>query len=335
MKKRADGRYCKQIRINGKTKSFYGHTQAEVNRKIMEYQGEKEHGRKFAQVADAWLAEYLKSVTYAAYRRGARASYNAAISRFGEKNIRDITSYDISLFFQSLAAKGYSYKTVSTYKSTLNMIFNYALISGDCEVSPLTAVQVPKNLPRTPRKFPSTEELRIVDTMHSGFGFFAYFLMYTGLRKSEALALDYKDIDFKNKRITVNKKIVFDGNTPILVNRTKTESGMREVILLDRLAEHMPKNKIGHIFCNEDGDYYTQKQYQSAWAKLQRDYGISVTAHQLRHAYATMLFEAGIDVKDAQELMGHSDINLTRSIYTHIRSERKDETAAKLNAFNF
>lgn len=48
-----------------------------------------------------------------------------------------------------------------------------------------------------------------------------------------------------------------------------------------------------------------------------------------------MLFEAGVDVKDAQELMGHSDINLTRQIYTHIRSERKKETADKLNNFNF
>ena len=48
-----------------------------------------------------------------------------------------------------------------------------------------------------------------------------------------------------------------------------------------------------------------------------------------------MLFEAGVDVKDAQELMGHSDINLTRQIYTHIRNERKQETADKLNNFNF
>lgn len=48
-----------------------------------------------------------------------------------------------------------------------------------------------------------------------------------------------------------------------------------------------------------------------------------------------MLFEAGVDLKDAQDLMGHSDINLTRQIYTHIRDERKLETTNKLNAFNF
>ena len=48
-----------------------------------------------------------------------------------------------------------------------------------------------------------------------------------------------------------------------------------------------------------------------------------------------MLHEAGVSEKDAQELMGHSDINLTRQIYTHIRKERKEQTAKILNNFSF
>jgi len=48
-----------------------------------------------------------------------------------------------------------------------------------------------------------------------------------------------------------------------------------------------------------------------------------------------MLFEAGVDLKDAQELMGHSDIKTTQQIYTHIRNKRKTKTAEKLNAFQF
>lgn len=48
-----------------------------------------------------------------------------------------------------------------------------------------------------------------------------------------------------------------------------------------------------------------------------------------------MLYEAGVDVKEAQELMGHADINTTHSIYTHIRDKRRTETAKKLNDFSF
>lgn len=53
----------------------------------------------------------------------------------------------------------------------------------------------------------------------------------------------------------------------------------------------------------------------------------------MRHTYATILFEAGIDVKDAQHLLGHSDISVTRNIYTHIRTNHFKETVEKLNTF--
>ncbi|MBQ7901176.1 MAG: tyrosine-type recombinase/integrase, partial [Clostridia bacterium] len=131
------------------------------------------------------------------------------------------------------------------------------------------------------------------------------------------------------------KHVIHNGNKPILEDKTKTENSKRTVILLDRLAEKLPKNKEGLLFGNDDGTPLTKKQFAYRWKKYQDTYNVKLTAHQLRHAYATMLFEAGVDVKDAQELMGHSDINLTRQIYTHIRNERKEETAKKLNQFNF
>ena len=59
----------------------------------------------------------------------------------------------------------------------------------------------------------------------------------------------------------------------------------------------------------------------------------TVTAHQLRHKYATILHEAHIDEKDAQELLGHSSIVVTKDIYTHISQKQKEETRQKLNQF--
>lgn len=56
-----------------------------------------------------------------------------------------------------------------------------------------------------------------------------------------------------------------------------------------------------------------------------------MTAHQLRHGYATMLYEAGIDEREAMELLGHTDITLTHQVYTHIRKTKKEKTAAILN----
>ena len=58
-----------------------------------------------------------------------------------------------------------------------------------------------------------------------------------------------------------------------------------------------------------------------------------MTAHQLRHGYATILHDAGIDVKDAQYLLGHSSVSMTQDIYTHIRQSRIVEAGKKLNDY--
>lgn len=335
LKKRADGRYCKQIRINGKVKSFYGRTQAEINKKILEYKEEKATGKYFSDVAEKWVNYYCAQVPYTTYKKCGQAAYNAAVEHFGNMRIREIVPYDVDLYLKSFAHKDYSKKTVATYKSILNQIFKYAVIQGEIQTNPASVVSLPKNLKTTKRVLPPDNEIKIIELNPEGFGFLPYFLLFSGLRISEALALTYEDIDRKDKIITVNKKIVYDGNTPTLVNATKTEAGTRKVVLLDRVEAHLNSDGKGVIFCNDSGGYLTRKQLSCRWEKFKKENNLTLTFHQLRHAYATMLFEAGINEKDAQELMGHTDINLTRSIYTHIRNERMTETAQKLNSFNF
>lgn len=335
LKKRADGRYCKQIRINGKVKSFYGRTQAEINKKILEYKEEKATGKYFSDVAEKWVNYYCTQVPYTTYKKCGQAAYNAAVEHFGNMRIREIVPYDVDLYLKSFAHKDYSKKTVATYKSILNQIFKYAVIQGEIQTNPASVVSLPKNLKTTKRVLPPDNEIKIIELNPEGFGFLSYFLLFSGLRISEALALTYEDIDRKDKIITVNKKIVYDGNTPTLVNATKTEAGTRKVVLLDRVEAHLNSDGKGVIFCNDNGGYLTRKQLSCRWEKFKKENNLTLTFHQLRHAYATMLFEAGINEKDAQELMGHTDINLTRSIYTHIRNERMTETAQKLNSFNF
>lgn len=335
LKKRADGRYCKQIRINGKTKSFYGKTIREVNQKVLEYGETSESGEYFKSVADKWETFYLQQNSFVNYKAYGRCAFNTIVATFGRRRIKQITAADVNLFLQNLAAKDYAQKTVASYKSIFNQIFKFAVVNGYADNNPVSVVPLPKNLKKQKRELPSTEDILKVSRLHNGFGFLAFFLLYTGLRMSEALALDYKDVDRDKKLINVNKKVIHDGNTPVLINKTKTAAGTRQVILLDRVAEFLPDKKSGIIFCNENGGYLTKRQLHCRWEKMKKEEGLNLTAHQLRHAYATMLFEAGITERDAQELMGHADIHTTQSIYTHIRSERKNDTAAKLNNFNF
>lgn len=342
MKRRPDGRWQKRITLpNGKTKLLYSSAATErlankeFNDIIMNLTQQSERKTLFKKIAEKWNGEYQEKISAINYRKGPKASYDRILSHFEKYYIESITPNEINTYINSLIKEKYSQKSISTTKSILNMIFNYAILEGYIKSNPVSIIKLPSNLPKKQREMPSDEELKIVNEHYEGFDFLPFFLLNTGLRLSEALALEYSDIDFKAKTITVAKHLLFDGNRPVLEHSTKTASSKRTVILLDRVAEKLSPSATGHLFCNEDGSYLTKCQLSKRWEKWQKTYGTTVTAHQLRHGFATMLFEAGVDLKDAQDLMGHSDIKITHEIYTHIRDKRKKETAEKLNNFTF
>ena len=75
-------------------------------------------------------------------------------------------------------------------------------------------------------------------------------------------------------------------------------------------------------------------EFKCAWKHYKEAAGLSdLTPHMVRHGYASILHEAGIDSKDAQELLGHANISTTMDIYTHITEKQRAETAKKLNMY--
>lgn len=343
MKKRPDGRYCRKIKINNHFVFFYSSEKTakqavkDIERQLLEYKEKDRNGKTFNNVADEWNTEYREKVTDINYRKNTKAAYEYILKYFDDKYIKDISAIDIYTFIQLLIKRGYYKKTVANYKSIINMIFQYAVLNGYMKFNPVADIRLPNNLPQNKREIPTSEELKTISEHYNGFDLLPFFILYTGCRRSEALAIRDSDIDFENKLIKIRNHIIHDGNCPVFEPVLKTDAAERDIILLDKLIDVIPKDFKGFLF-SMDGDGkepLTKCAYSKRWTSYCKRYDLNVTAHQLRHGYATMLFEADIDVKDAQELMGHSDIALTRQIYTHIRNERKTETAKKLNTFAF
>ncbi len=343
MTRRKDGRWVKKVDVGGQYKYFYSSKKTEreaerdITQQMLHYISTEKSKYLFENVAASWNTEYRERKTSINYRKGTSAVYERTVKFFSGRHIEDVGAPEANAFINSLAKKGYSMKTVAAHKNILNMIFVYALCEGYIRYNPIPDIKIPSGLPKTNRKMPTTDEIKIIESHHENFDLLPFFLLFSGLRKSEALAITRDSIDFKNKLIKVRNHVIHDGNRPVFEPVLKTESAERDVILLDRLAEAIPKNFSGFLFSmNGDGkDPLTKCAFDKRWKSYCREHGLNITAHMLRHGFATMLFEAGIDEKDAQELMGHSDITLTREIYTHIRSERKQETAVKLNNFSF
>jgi integrase len=245
----------------------------------------------------------------------------------------EVTAQSVQAFLADLGKKGFSRRSVQLHRDVLNMIFNNAIVEGKLTFNPCTAVQMPRNLPTSKRELPEDAAIEAVKRgAGQPFGLFALVCLYGGLRRGEALALRFEDIDRDKRTIRVNKAVEYIGNNP-RVKGTKTAAGDRVVPLLAPLTAALPDQKSGLVFPREDGGPLTKTQYRKRWLRYCEAIGHEITAHQLRHGYATILYEAGIADKDAQELLGHSSIAVTRDVYTHIRSSRRTETAARLNAF--
>lgn len=310
---------------------FRGRTDAEVEQKMIAYQAKVERGPLFTEVAEKWKEEHYKTLSPST-AKGYTASYNRAKERFKDMPIREITPADVDALLQVMARQQYARKTVANQLLVVNLICRSAVLDGDIRINPCDAVRVPKGLKHTPRELPSDDALKAVkEGWNLPGGLLPYFILYTGCRRGEALAITYNDIDRKKKIIKINKSVCYSDQAPF-IKTPKTAAGTREIILLDKLAAVLPLG-IGDtlLFPGRDGKIMRESTLKNRWKKWQDDAGVTLTPHQLRHGYATMLFEAGISERDAMDLLGHADINLTKNIYTHIRKTRKEETAALLN----
>lgn len=210
-KKRSDGRLQKTITItkNGQKirKYFYGKTIAEINQKIINYHEKEEIGRTFNEVAEEWKEEHFNTIEVST-AHSYIASFKRGIDHFGTNPIKSISIQDINKFITDFAKLGMAHKTVSNQKLVLSLIFHYAILKGDIKYNPVPDIVLPKNLNKSRRKLPTASEIEIVKKSYNKtFGLFFYFLLFSGLRRGEALALTYEDINFNNNVIYVTKHI--------------------------------------------------------------------------------------------------------------------------------
>ena len=337
---RPDGRYqgfWHDLDKDGKPIKAKRHTICDKDperlyQRIMEKESNTAKPITFEAAADAWFEKHTARIS-----AKTSETYTTPLQRVKDKfsgfNAADVSAQAVQAFLSDLGKRGFSRRTVQMHRDVLNMIFNNAIVEGWVSSNPVAAVAMPRNLPSSKRELPEDAAIEAVKNGATApFGLFALICLYTGLRRGEVLALRFEDIDRQRRTITVSRAVEYVSNTPSL-KAPKSKAGNRTVPLLDPLAEVLPESGSGLVFPRDDGGLLTKTQYRKRWKKYCDTIGFEITAHQLRHGYATILYEAGIPDKDAQELLGHASIAVTRDVYTHIRSSRKEETAAKLNDF--
>ncbi len=366
IKKRPDGFYQRSITVGRKPdgkpqrKFIYAKTIKDLEAKAAEYERQLRHGTlssnekmTFGELAVVWLRDYKPGISITT-----RTMYKTILDKhllpeLSAYKLKDLKAHHIQAIVNRLAESGKAESTLKKIKLTAVQILKVAMDNDVIYRNVFAAIKVPSKTPA--RRRPLTdEEARLVTDTYTGhrMGVPALLLLYCGLRRGELVALTWGDVSIKNKTVTVNKAAVFNGNTT-LVQNPKTESGTRTIPLPDSIFEAVKAARRAAqstMVCPAaDGKIMSQIALKRAWESYLHYINIkaggrdasrtcpklsvidNLTPHMFRHTYATILYNAGVDVKSAQRFMGHADINVTLKIYTHLSAQKEQEAIAALN----
>ena len=216
MTKRKDGRYQQTVvGRDGRTRWVYGHTKAEVQRKVAALKEERVRGCRFEQVADEWWERKEAKIAYET-SKPYKAAYRRAVDWLGTARVNEITPREVAALIDDFADEGFARKTVATQLMVIRQIFAFGVRRGYCDVNPVRDLQIPDGLSKRTVDPPPLEEIVIAKRSYNEpFGLFYYMGMYTGLRRGELLALDWSDIALDARTIRVTKSLTFlDGTAP-------------------------------------------------------------------------------------------------------------------------
>lgn len=264
-----------------------------------------------------------------------KRTYNTFKTRSNKHILPYFKNLKLNTIDEKIVAKFYlSLSTQIIYtecKSALNLFFNYAKIHFGIKYNP-TNIKV--ELPYTKKKTGTIwtlEEFRIFDELLKSetLKFRVYFnlLYFSGARAGEICALTIKDINFDTNSISINKTRISKNET----NEPKTKSSVRQITIpisvMKMLKEYIDKYPVIPEMLFSTYFIYTRK----LTSMIKKNNLKKITLHDFRHSHASFLIKNGMDIASISKRLGHANVGITLSTYTHFYDNKKDDILEFLN----
>lgn len=365
LKKREDGLYQKQVTVGRNPdgsyirKSVYAKTKRELDIKAAEILQQVHEGsyvldskETFENLADLWLDKCnpLQSEKWVYREKG--VINNHLLPSLGHLKVQEIKTYHLQMLINQKAKDGFATHTMKMMKQTAVRILDVAVDAELVQRNVFQNVKVP-SIPPKERQALNDKQIKMVNETWEThkMGCPAMIMLYCGLRRGELMALRWGDINLALDIIDVNKAVeVMPGRSSI--KAPKSKAGIRKVPIPQALHEVLVsmKGSDEDLVCpSAHGKLMTAEQFQRAWSSYMNHLNLfyggknasrtnprkqviePFTPHMLRHTYATLLYDAGVDIKSAQRFLGHADIEMTLAVYTHLTPFKMEAAVTSLN----
>ena len=360
IRKRKDGRWEGRYTaghdpVTGKQvfKNVLGKTQAEVKEKLQKalaQAGKIDFTKTGKYTVVAWMNEWFENVAKIKVRPSSHQTYRGYIDHHIAPNIGNIpleklSTMDLQKLYRKLMnkgrverieaehqPKGLSAKTVRNINQVISSAMDFAVAQKIILENPCKAVALPKVEHKEMQTIPA-EQLQafLQEAKATGVYEMYYIELATGLRRGELLGLKWQDIDWKNGIIKVRRQVArVDGQ--IVEAPLKTKNSYRTVTIsqqaIEVLKQQKEKTHDQYVFPSPNGGPISPDSVNNMLKRVLARAGIpKVRFHDLRHTFATIALQNGVDIKTVSGMLGHFSAGFTLDTYAHVTTAAQKEAA--------
>ena len=295
---------------------------------------------------DIWLDTFKKNTVKEASLARLRVS-RAALKSYpiAAKPIGDISFFDIQRYVNELVEAGYSMSGIKKQLRIVTSPLKQAAAIRIIKADPSVGIRLPAESKIQKKKkrivaYEKDEQALLYNRIRectSSVGYLAVaFMIETGIRSGELLALKWNDVAFDGNKMHIHATIVFPTSTKKAQyqDSPKSKASNRIIPLTPKakaILKILQERRQTEWVFEQDGRRYSYKQLTYQTKKLCREAGIPYYGdHAFRHTFATNCYYKGIDVKILSRLMGHSSVQVTYNTYIHLYGDGFDEMYAAL-----
>lgn len=318
-----------------------------------EYKPINERRFKLSEIINMWLKVYQPTVKESTF-----ATTKRIVNAHVVKALGSIYIDKLSVIQCQKAVNKWFRDAPGTYKKYIfycSDAIDYAIKLEIISKNPMKNIVRPKvkNVHKEFTNFYTKDELNRFLQCAQRYNLKAFtlfrLLAYTGLRRGEALALKWSDIDFNENVVSVKRTLTKGINNKVIVQTPKTSSSYRKIAIDDSTAnilkQWQQEQRKQQVVISINGDRVVfNRGYENIplsdgclvnWNKAicQKAHLRRITIHGFRHTNASLLFEAGVSMKDVQTRLGHKSIKTTMDIYTHVSKQHQNKAVQKLSNY--
>ena len=359
----SDGRWLGVLTFgygpNGKLlrKTVSAKTRAEVVKKLKLLQRQFDDGIPLpdatltvAQLFNSWYEDVLRhQVAPSASTNYKRIFDHHIIPTLGKKKVANLTPADVDRLVSQKLDSGLSVSTVRRIRAVLSQAIDQG-IRWDCVTRNVAKLSRPLKTTRSEGRTLTPEQAHhLLETLKGHRNEALYALMLsTGLRRGEALGLQWKDLDEKTGVLTVRRQLIREG-CELITSDTKTARSRRAVNLpvpmaaslkahrarqaADRLAIGKAWQATEFIFTSTIGTPIDPNNINREFREICQRAGLGDWhPHELRHSAASLMLAQGVKLQVVSEVLGHASIRMTADVYGHILAPDRQAAADAMSA---